>query len=333
MIEVSVLMSVYNTKVNYLIEAIESILNQNEMNCKMEFIIVDDGSSNLEIEKILTSYAKRNYQIKIINNKKNLGLTKSLNIGLNECRGKYIARMDSDDISHPDRLYKQFCYMENNSNVDILGCNIKQFGDSTIRVAKFKNYMEDMKVFRIKMLFNNFGPMHPSVMIRRSFLENNNIRYREDIMKAQDYALWIDCLNAGAVFACLNERLLMYRIHGSQITTASANEQNKYKQKIISENLIRKFPINDKESKILATLYSQTYEYSPQEYINSIKNLIFGADEATREILSNELQERWIHKVAKCMAKAHDFNGMKQAYTYQCIFSPNIYRWIKSFTK
>lgn len=322
-------MSVYNTNINYLTEAIESILMQR--NCEIEFVIVNDGSTDLRIKKLLTSYADRDCRIKLICNEKNVGLTKSLNIGLNECTGKYIARMDSDDISHPDRLHKQVSYMERHSDVDILGCNIKQFGDFKIKVAKYKNYVKDMKVFRAKMLFTNVGPIHPSVMIRVSFMKKNSIKYREDVKKAQDYALWVDCLNAGAGFSNLNERLLFYRIHRSQITIADAKEQTECMQKIVEENLKREFELDTKDTKILSTLYSDKFEYNPSEYVDSIQRLIACVNK--RKLLENELQERWIHKVAKCMIKSHDISGMAQSYTYRCVLSANMYRWLKNCIK
>ena len=102
---VSVLMCVYDTPVRYLKEATESILNQTYDN--LEFIIVDDGSGLKETGDYLEAVSKADNRIKLIHNNNNIGLTKSLNIGLHFCKGNYIARMDADDISISERIEKQ----------------------------------------------------------------------------------------------------------------------------------------------------------------------------------------------------------------------------------
>ena len=100
--KISVIMTVYNTEEKYLREAIESVLNQTFSD--FEFIIVDDGSTNNAVE-VVKSY--RDERIKLVLNGKNLGMAKSSNIGLEMAQGEYIARMDSDDISLPERFEKQ----------------------------------------------------------------------------------------------------------------------------------------------------------------------------------------------------------------------------------
>ncbi|SVC41049.1 uncharacterized protein METZ01_LOCUS293903, partial [marine metagenome] len=109
---ITVLMPVYNGA-KYLNEAIDSILNQTFQN--FEFIIIDDGSTDDSV-KIIKSYDDN--RIRLVENRNNLGQSETLNKGLSLTRGKYIARMDQDDISMPERLKKQFEFMENNSDVD-----------------------------------------------------------------------------------------------------------------------------------------------------------------------------------------------------------------------
>ena len=105
---ISVLLSVHNGE-KYLSKAITSVLKQNFVD--FEFIIVDDASTDNSAQ-IITDFKIQDKRIKIITNKQNLGLTKSLNLGLLSCVGKYIARIDADDLSEPDRLEKQFDFME-----------------------------------------------------------------------------------------------------------------------------------------------------------------------------------------------------------------------------
>jgi len=113
--EVTVLMSVYNGE-KYLREAIDSILNQTFTD--FEFLIVNDGSTDRTAE-ILRSYDDP--RIIIINNEKNIGLTKSLNIGLRMAKGEYIARMDADDVSMPERLQKQIELLNQKKNTGLVG--------------------------------------------------------------------------------------------------------------------------------------------------------------------------------------------------------------------
>lgn len=325
---VSVLMCVFNTNLTHLKESIDSITNQTFIN--WQFIIVDDGNKSVELKAYLKNKAHSDSRIKLIVNKTNLGLTKSLNIGLKYCTGKYVARMDSDDISLPDRLFKQFCYMESHPDIDILGCNVKQFGDNDIHVAKFRNYVSgDLERFNIKMLFNNVGPIHPTVMIKKSFLDNYQIEYREDIKKAQDYALWLDCLKVGGHFACLTECLLYYRIHDGQISCATSEDQNRYKRLIIQENIMLKFGVDKHTAEVLSTLYSPIYEYSVYDYQKSLKE-VRSANCCFSDVkLNEELRERWIHKIVKCVLYNCKLKGFFSIYTIRCFFSKSFLSWIK----
>ena len=116
-IKISVVMSVYNTSETYLKEAIESILNQSLPD--FEFIIINDAS-NRATSAILNQYTDE--RIVRIENQQNLGITASLNEGLEIARGRYIARMDADDVSFPERLSKQYQYMEKHPHIAVLGC-------------------------------------------------------------------------------------------------------------------------------------------------------------------------------------------------------------------
>ena len=116
---ITVLMSVYNGE-KYLKEAIDSVLSQTFKD--FEVLIINDGSID-KTSKILKTY--KDPRIRIINNKKNIGLTKSLNKGLKLARGEYIARMDDDDVSKPNRLEKQFEFMEKNSKYAVVGSFIE----------------------------------------------------------------------------------------------------------------------------------------------------------------------------------------------------------------
>ena len=117
-VSVSVLMCVYNEDSRYLRESIESIIHQTYQD--FEFIIICDNPNNERIILLIEEYANIDNRIKIHINDANIGLTKSLNIGLKLCKGEFIARIDADDVALPNRLDKQVAYME--SHEDIMAC-------------------------------------------------------------------------------------------------------------------------------------------------------------------------------------------------------------------
>lgn len=240
-ISVSVIMPVYNTKEEYLREAIESILNQSFDD--FEFIIIDDAADT-ETKDVLNSYTDP--RIRIITNHSNLGVTKSLNIGLDNARGKYIARMDSDDISYPDRLKKQTNHMEGHIDINILGSYVLD-GD-TIR-GEFVNISRKERA--TLFLLENVGPIHPSVMIRREFLDRYGIRYNEEYPVAQDYDLWVRS-NEFTDIAFYPEVLLFRRKHEGRIGSKRKSLQHtiaaKIKSSIIKESDVAAFSEEKLES-------------------------------------------------------------------------------------
>ena len=162
-------------------------------------------------------------RVVLIENQQNLGLTKSLNVGLSAAKGKYIARMDSDDISLPERFQRQVEFMEENYDVIVSGTWFEKFGtEQCIR----KPRIDDFEMYRCQLLFSN-SPItlcHPSVMMRKSMLDEYHIRYDETIKKSQDYAMWVECSKHGRI-AIFEEVLLRYRTHVDQISVSKRNEQ------------------------------------------------------------------------------------------------------------
>lgn len=225
---ISVIMSNFNTPIEYLRESVESILRQT-YDC-FEFIIVDDASTDQSVEYLRNLKDSR---IRLIFNKRNLGLTKSLNIAMRSARGQYIARMDSDDISLPERFQKQIEFMENNKDVIVCGTWFEKFGaENCVRRPIIDNFQS----YRCQLIFSNtpITVCHPSVMMRKSMLDQYCIEYDESLLKAQDYGMWVECSKYGRI-AILEEILIRYRIHDKQIS-ATQNEQ----QKKCSEKVFRK---------------------------------------------------------------------------------------------
>ena len=126
-VEITVLMSVYNTPIEQLKQAIESILNQTYIN--FEFLIICDGIKNEDID-FIKGFKDERITLEI--NDKNIGLVKSLNKGLKIAKGKYIARMDTDDIAYPDRLEKEIKFMKENPQYAIVAGKANFFDESGI---------------------------------------------------------------------------------------------------------------------------------------------------------------------------------------------------------
>lgn len=213
--KVSVLMPVYNTEEVFLREAIESILNQTFQD--FEFLIINDGSTN-NAEDVILSY--KDERIKYIKNEQNIGLIKTLNKGLELAQGEYIARMDSDDISLPERFEKQVKFLDENPDVGVLGTWFKYFPSN--RIIKTQTNSKDIEECLL-VNSNNIG--HPTVMLRNSVFKNNNIKYDEEALYVEDYAMWLSLIDK-IKFANLDKVLLKYRILKSGICGSNKIKQS-----------------------------------------------------------------------------------------------------------
>ena len=232
---ISVLMCTYNTNQIFLKEAIDSVLNQTYSN--FEFIIVDDGSANQSFEFIQTYTDPR---IKLLQNQKNMGLTYSLNEGLDLCRGEYIARMDADDICFPDRFEKQFAYMRTHPDTIVCGTWAEYIDENDRLTGKKVCWkINDMEAYRIHLLFANRPTIfHSSSMINRRIMLEHNIRYNTEYRYAQDFRMWVSCSEYGI---CTNypEILLKFRVHPNSIGQSRFEERLIYDYGIIQEQLDR----------------------------------------------------------------------------------------------
>ncbi|NDW09800.1 glycosyltransferase family 2 protein [Dysgonomonas sp. 520] len=217
---VSVVMPAYNAE-KYLKEAIDSILNQTYKN--FEFIIVDDGSTD-KTSEIIESYTDN--RIKLLKNDKNRGLIYSANIAIRVATGKYIARMDADDISLPERLEKQVLFLEKNNEVSILGTSYVRSDNN-----KQVHHPENTELIKIYLLEGTTFA-HPSVMIRRNNIVQYNLFFQDEYISAEDYALWTSFSMKNLNMANLQDVLVYYRIHNEQISVSKAFEQRETTRKV-----------------------------------------------------------------------------------------------------
>lgn len=212
--EVSVIMPVYNCA-NYVAEAIQSILNQTFGD--FELIIIDDQSTD-QTREVVTSFDDP--RIRLIIKPKNSGYSTSLNMGLELARGRFIARMDGDDISASERFKKQVCFLNQNPQIALCGTWYEII--STKEKITYPTNHEAIKV----ALLDYCVIGHPTVMFRKSFLDANDLKYNTDFEPAEDYELWSRIIAFGEV-ANIPEVLLQYRKHENQVSNSGQDSQRK----------------------------------------------------------------------------------------------------------
>jgi glycosyltransferase involved in cell wall biosynthesis len=213
---VSIIMPVYNAE-KYLAEAIKSILTQTLTN--FEFIIIDDGSTDGSLE-IIQHFSLEDQRVRLIKNDQNLGVADSLNKGIMAARGIYIARMDADDISMPERLQKQTDFLRLNPKLGFCGSWVEAKSESRDMVWE---YPISNEAIRCRLLFaNSFA--HPSVIFSRDLFVKNKLFYNRAYETAEDYELWVRALEVTQA-TNLGDVLLVYRIHSHQVSAKNLNRQ------------------------------------------------------------------------------------------------------------
>ena len=200
---VTVLMSAYNDG-RFLPQAVESILAQSLED--FEFLVIDDGSTDSSADYLEGLTDRR---VRVIRNESNLGLTRSLNRGLDEATGTFVARMDADDVALPHRLARQVGFLRTHGSVGIVGCS-RTLIDEAGSVLTHAPAVEDDPGIRRKCLLGN-PFVHPAVVLRRDVLDAHRLRYDETFHTAQDYELWSRLLTVTRG-ANLAEPLLKYRL-------------------------------------------------------------------------------------------------------------------------
>ncbi len=227
---VSVIMSVYNSE-KYLEDSVKSMLSQTHQD--FEFIIINDASTD-GTEKILKKFDDP--RIKIITNHENLGLTKSLNKGIKLAKGKYIARMDADDISLPQRLETQVNFLEKNPDYALVGSSYYQI-DGTGKINTLINVLTgDPQIKEGLKKQNWFG--HGSVMMRKDALLRIG-GYDERFKFSQDYDLWLKFSELYKI-ANIDEPLYCWRATSSCISNEKRVEQKYYAELAVSEAVERR---------------------------------------------------------------------------------------------
>lgn len=234
---VSIVLPVYNCS-NFISDSIGSLLVQSYEN--IEIIVVDDFSTDTTVDHILLFNDNR---IKLFKNKSNLGISQTLNFGIKQCIGKYIARMDGDDVAHKDRILKQVNFLELNNDIAICGTGYKILNGNGVFQPKL-SYSEIIMQLSLDCPF-----AHPTIMARNNvFIEN---QYAKEFEPCEDLELWTRLIPKYKV-ANLKDQLLFYRVHSQQISTKSSSLQLELSKNVI-ESYIYEISNKNKFYKFFST--------------------------------------------------------------------------------
>lgn len=261
--KVSVIMPVYNTKKEYFREAIESILNQTFTD--FELLIIDNGSASY-IKKIILSYSDQ--RIKYFRIKQNEGPAEARNSGLKYAISPYIALIDSDDISYPKRLQRQYDYLEHHPEIGCLGTKAKIIGNLKTDMT-FPPPIKH-KDIELWLIFKGCVFCHSTMMLRKSILDQYHFQYNSYYVPTEDYALWLDMIGL-IKFAVLDECLGEYRFYPENIS----NKQKKLQYQKGNEAQIKalnKYLNIDQldENAFGKFMLEKTLNLAELEHINSI---------------------------------------------------------------
>jgi glycosyltransferase involved in cell wall biosynthesis len=323
---ISVLMCVYNGE-TYLNEAIDSILNQSYSN--FEFVIINDGSTD-KTEEIILSYKDK--RIKYYKNEKNLKLIASLNKGLEICSGKYIVRMDADDIALPHRIETQMDFLKNHPDAGAVGSFVETIGLNENYVIKFKTSPEKIK---FELFFRNHL-FHPTVTINSHILKQNNLKYK-NYLHAEDYKLWIDLSRKSNLYI-IPEILLYYRLHGENISITNTGFQEEISKRIRKDQFDElNIELNNTEERLYNSWLTGKVKFNSDELeiILKLFDSIVQSNNITRifdhNILANYFCEKaWGLACLNTALGLSTFNSFKRKKSFQ---APTYFLGLKLFLK
>lgn len=295
----------------HLREAIDSVLNQSFAN--FEFVIVNDASPDGS-EEIILSYEDSRIVYK--KHEQNRGLVGALNSGLELCKGKYIARMDQDDIATLNRFELQYSFMEANPDCILLG------GQADIINSKYKleNPITD-EAIRAKLIFNT-AFVHPTVMFRKTMLDEHNLRYSELYKHAEDYGFWVDLACYGKL-ANLPQTCLNYRRHEGQYTVVFNQDMVQMVKKIKSVYLKNnKVTLSDDDLNFLDSITERKINYSDT---NQVKELGTFLSKFPSKFNNSPINQNEIKALVYSIWNKTCNNRMKAGYpTYSIYISSSV---------
>ncbi|MBI51977.1 MAG: glycosyltransferase [Chloroflexi bacterium] len=255
---VSVILVAFNEDVRLLKRSINSITQQTLKN--IELIIVDDSTEQKTVD-IINQISSMDHRIKVLRTEEKKIFSQALNLGLEKAKGKFIARMDPDDISHPIRLESQVDFLENNPRYSIVGSAIQIIDENGLEISSRK-YPKSSSALKLWSIFRN--PLaHPTVMMRRGIIDEGFL-YDEDFSKAEDLELWLRLMNNNHKIYNLEQFLLSYRVVGN-FSDKRFGENFQYNFLARRKNFSWRKPI----SGAISLVFAKMYTFVPKRLIDS----------------------------------------------------------------
>ncbi|WP_062544269.1 glycosyltransferase family 2 protein [Rufibacter tibetensis] len=287
---VSVVLPVYNDE-KYIKEAIDSILNQTFYD--FELIVIDDRSTD-KTSEIVKSF--KDSRIRFYINQKNLGRAGSDNFALNLIKGTYVAKMDSDDVCHPERLAKQVEYLEKHPDVNVVGSWMQNFGHSSF----LNKYPETAALAQAMTLFT-LPVGNPSIMLRTALFHQLGMKYDEQLRQTEDFDFFARYA-ADLTVVTLPEALLQYRTYPNTAKKDILTERHLIAN-IVRENFLSKWGIEANRREL------------------AIHHLISHLDRPLQTISLTEIN-LWLLKLA-------EFNRKKPFFDQQALLRYLAFRWFQ----
>ncbi|QOG30494.1 glycosyltransferase [Enterococcus casseliflavus] len=214
---ISVILSIYNENILWIDQAIKSILKQTYKN--IELIIILDNPKNFDAHKLLLELEKKDKRIILVFNEINIGLAKSLNIGLSIAKGDYIARMDADDISYNNRFEVQMNYFKNYSELDMISASVDYINESDEFTDQNSNKLFTPR--QIKKLLPIYNMLiHPTYIMKREVMEN--LKGYRIFDTSEDYDFSLRALSEGYTIIHISDKLLKYRRRSNSMSLGNA---------------------------------------------------------------------------------------------------------------
>ena len=310
---VSILMPVYRTA-SFLRDAMDSMLSQTFTD--FELIVLNDCSPD-NAEDILDEF--KDPRIVRYLGEKNQGLANVLNIGMQMARGKYIARMDSDDLSTPNRLEVQVGYLEQHPDIDLCSCGMSLFG------AKNGDWIREADPDKVRITALFFSPiLHASSVWRKDVFEKADLRFNQDMVPAEDYDLWCRALAKGLRLVNIPDCMYLYRIHEDQATGDTSKTSRKEVE--VRERFLHSiFP--DGEEKDIDRIASLASCSNPDGF-KQIAGLLLSMNAKSEffdsEKLSDRLKRRYQYLVGKTLQKHFSWRMFRELTLKEKV------KWVKS---
>ncbi|GHV93178.1 hypothetical protein AGMMS50268_36810 [Spirochaetia bacterium] len=256
---ISVVLATFNEPPEYIAKSIQSILDQTIDD--FELLLIDDSTKPDTVETINT-LTQGDSRIKLIRSSERMGFVQALNIGLKQAQGKYIARMDGDDISLPNRFELQLAYLESHPDVHVIGGSINIINEKgeIISCRRFPTTSIKVKLFSIFR-----SPVsHPTVMMRKSIIEKG-IYYDENFKKAEDLELWLRLIKYGYNITNIPDIIVSSRVIGDH-SNKRTKDHFLYNYKARKKNIFFLHPI----FWLISILISKIYTMLPKIIIDKI---------------------------------------------------------------